>query len=147
VGFTLATALFGNLWAYVNPWTGPYRLVTGLQRAWASKSSNALAAGSPPPSRRRRALKMWGRDRACPGLDPGVGGSPELRRSGFPPPLAPPRVMSCRRRASGTKTCFRHDGEGNALAQVGNRWATTRPPWRRLRPEPAWPRPGRSGSA
>jgi hypothetical protein len=90
VGFTLATALFGNLWAYVNPWTGPYRLVTGLQRAWASKSSNALAAGSPPPSRRRRALKMWGRDRACPGLDPGVGGSPELRRSGFPPPLAPP---------------------------------------------------------
>jgi hypothetical protein len=30
VGFTLATAVLGNLWAYVNPWTGPYRLATRL---------------------------------------------------------------------------------------------------------------------
>src|SRR5262245_2333824 len=30
VGFTLATAVFGNLWAYVNPWTGPYRLAMRL---------------------------------------------------------------------------------------------------------------------
>jgi hypothetical protein len=28
VGFTLATAVLGNLWAYLNPWTGPYRRVT-----------------------------------------------------------------------------------------------------------------------
>lgn len=27
VGITLAHALFGNLWAYINPWTGPYRLL------------------------------------------------------------------------------------------------------------------------
>jgi hypothetical protein len=30
VGFTLATAVLGNLWAYLNPWTGLYRLVTRL---------------------------------------------------------------------------------------------------------------------
>jgi hypothetical protein len=30
VGFTLATAVLGNLWAYVNPWTGPYRLAMRL---------------------------------------------------------------------------------------------------------------------
>jgi hypothetical protein len=30
VGFTLTTALLGNLWAYVNPWTGPYRLAMRL---------------------------------------------------------------------------------------------------------------------
>ena len=27
VGITLLHALFGNLWAYINPWTGPYRLM------------------------------------------------------------------------------------------------------------------------
>ena len=43
---------------------------------------------SPPPS--------WGRDRACPGPDPGEGGIAEPLRSGAPPPLAPP-----------------HQGEGN----------------------------------
>jgi hypothetical protein len=30
VGFTLATAAFGNLWAYLNPWTGPCRLAMRL---------------------------------------------------------------------------------------------------------------------
>jgi hypothetical protein len=30
VGFTLATAVLGNLWAYVNPWSGPYRLLMRL---------------------------------------------------------------------------------------------------------------------
>jgi hypothetical protein len=30
VGFTLATAVLGNLWAYVNPWTGLYRLAMRL---------------------------------------------------------------------------------------------------------------------
>jgi hypothetical protein len=30
VGFTLTTALLGNLWAYLNPWTGPYRLAMRL---------------------------------------------------------------------------------------------------------------------
>jgi hypothetical protein len=30
VGFTLATAVFGNLWTYANPWTGPYRLAMRL---------------------------------------------------------------------------------------------------------------------
>jgi hypothetical protein len=30
VGFTLVTAVLGNLWAYVNPWTGPYRLLMRL---------------------------------------------------------------------------------------------------------------------
>lgn len=28
VGLTLAQGLFGNLWAWLNPWYGPYRLVT-----------------------------------------------------------------------------------------------------------------------
>jgi hypothetical protein len=36
VGFTLATAVFGNLWAYLNPWTGPYRIV--VRRAGQMKS-------------------------------------------------------------------------------------------------------------
>ena len=36
VGFTLATAVIGDLWAYANPWTGPYRLVImRLSRTWA----------------------------------------------------------------------------------------------------------------
>lgn len=26
IGFTVATALLGNMWAYVNPWVGPYRV-------------------------------------------------------------------------------------------------------------------------
>lgn len=30
VGFTLLSALFGHLWAYVNPWTGPCRLTMRL---------------------------------------------------------------------------------------------------------------------
>jgi hypothetical protein len=30
VGFTLATALLGNLWAYLNPWRGPYRAAMRL---------------------------------------------------------------------------------------------------------------------
>lgn len=29
-GFTVLTAVVGNLWAYVNPWVGPYRLLTRL---------------------------------------------------------------------------------------------------------------------
>jgi hypothetical protein len=68
VGFTLATALFGNLWAYVNPWTGPYRLAMRL------RNGGAPAATSLPP--------LWGRDR--------VGGIVEHRGPGFLPPLAPP---------------------------------------------------------
>ncbi len=30
VGFTLITAVFGDIWRTVNPWTGPYRLLTRL---------------------------------------------------------------------------------------------------------------------
>ena len=30
VGITLAHALLGNLWAFINPWTGPYRLLDHL---------------------------------------------------------------------------------------------------------------------
>ncbi len=93
VGFTLATAVLGNLWAYVNPWTGPYRLVMLCGRAWSGSRR------VPSPSRRRRASKMWGRDR--------VGGIAEPQISWFPPPLAPPHVMS--------KTGRR----GIPLAQVG----------------------------
>jgi hypothetical protein len=47
VGFTLATALLGNLWAYVNPWTGPYRLVV------------RLAGRSAPPLRYPPWLSYW----------------------------------------------------------------------------------------
>jgi hypothetical protein len=32
VAFTLATAVLGNLWAYLNPWTGLHRLATRLTR-------------------------------------------------------------------------------------------------------------------
>src|SRR5262245_55767184 len=95
VGFTLATAVLGNLWAYANPWTGPYRLVIRLRGLWRSKLSTEQATPSPPPLR--------GRDR--------VGGNLEHQMSGFPPPLAPPRVMS--------KTCLRHDGEGNPVSASG----------------------------
>ena len=71
----------------------------------ADAIANATSCGDtgaptfPPP--------LWGRD-DLPGLDPGVGGIAEAQRSGFPPPLAPPHVMS--------KTCLRHDGEGNPVA-------------------------------
>ena len=30
VGLTLAHALFGNFWHWINPWSGPYRIVTAL---------------------------------------------------------------------------------------------------------------------
>ena len=86
VGFTLATAVLGNLWTYLNPWTGLYRLAMRVRASPASKWSEAGAAASPPP--------LWGRDR--------VGGIPERRRSGFPPPLAPP-----------------HKGEGNPVGALG----------------------------
>ncbi|HWE18048.1 MAG TPA: hypothetical protein VG758_12840 [Hyphomicrobiaceae bacterium] len=74
VGFTLATAALGNLWAYVNPWTGPYRLIMRLQAMLTSKVSKVGAIAPPPP--------LWGRDR--------VGGIAELQTSAFPPPLTPP---------------------------------------------------------
>jgi hypothetical protein len=32
VGLTLAHALFGNLWRYLNPWIGPFRLLHGARR-------------------------------------------------------------------------------------------------------------------
>lgn len=32
VGFTIAQALFGNLWSVVNPWIGPHRLLGGAAR-------------------------------------------------------------------------------------------------------------------
>jgi hypothetical protein len=47
VGFTLATALLGNLWAYVNPWTGLYRLTM------------RLAGRSAPPLRYPPWLGYW----------------------------------------------------------------------------------------
>ncbi len=79
VGFTLATAVLGNLCAYVNPWTGPYRL------AMRFLSGGERATASPPP--------LWGRDR--------VGGNPEPQMSGLPPPLAPPHILAARLRRDG----------------------------------------------
>ncbi len=39
VGFTLLTAVIGNVWAYVNPWVGPYRVLMRLVgRAGAAPS-------------------------------------------------------------------------------------------------------------
>jgi hypothetical protein len=72
VGFTVACAVLGDLWAYVNPWTGPCRVVT--RAIW--RLSAARPAAFPPP--------LWGRDR--------VGGTPSPSRSGVPPPLAPPHM-------------------------------------------------------
>src|SRR5262245_14146319 len=81
------------------------------------------AAASPPP--------LW----ALVGEVQG-GGNPRPRRSGVPPPLTPPHVMS--------KTCLRHDGEGNPAAAVvggvssaaGRRscWPTIRDLVRRVEP-------------
>ncbi len=51
VGFTFAHALFGNLWAYLNPWRGLYRLLSafpGLRR-WRER----------PPLRYPRWLGYW----------------------------------------------------------------------------------------
>ncbi|WP_109575777.1 hypothetical protein [Aminobacter sp. AP02] len=39
VGFTLAQGLFGNLWYWLNPWYGPYRLI---RRAYAAASDSPL---------------------------------------------------------------------------------------------------------
>jgi hypothetical protein len=47
VGFTLATALLGNLWAHVNPWVGLYRLAM------------RLASRSAPPLRYPPWLGYW----------------------------------------------------------------------------------------
>lgn len=46
VGFTLAQAALGDLWAYVNPWAGPYRLLVGLARR-AGLPAGALLAYPP----------------------------------------------------------------------------------------------------
>jgi hypothetical protein len=32
IGFTIAQALFGNLWSFLNPWIGPHRLLGGGRR-------------------------------------------------------------------------------------------------------------------
>ncbi len=57
VGFTLATALLGNLWAYVNPWTGPCRLAMRLagsphlrRRDSPPPCGEGLGVGVPPPA-------------------------------------------------------------------------------------------------
>ena len=49
VGFTLAHALFGNFWAYVNPWIGPYRVV--------ARATGRL--GRTPPLRYPDRLGYW----------------------------------------------------------------------------------------
>src|SRR5262249_2441113 len=72
----------------------PHYPSEATQRNWPSRLSNARVTASPPP--------LWGRDR--------VGGIANTRGRWFPPPLAPPHVMS--------KTCLRHDGEGNPVAAV-----------------------------
>jgi hypothetical protein len=33
IGFTLVTALLGNTWQFINPWTGPYRLMRPSRKA------------------------------------------------------------------------------------------------------------------
>ena len=60
-------------------------LADGTEARFGEVGHN-MATGSPPP--------LWGRDR--------VGGTPEPRMAGFPPPLAPP-----------------HKGEGNPVGAVG----------------------------
>jgi hypothetical protein len=109
VGFTLATAVFGNLWAYANPWTGPYRLAMRL----GSKLGEVRAAAFPPPLR--------GRDRACPGLDPGVGGSPKPESGGAPPPLTPSR------KEEGNPVGA--SGEGSPVAAAGSAPILPYPAW------------------
>ena len=39
VGLTFLHVAFGNLWAVLNPWTGPYRLLTALPglRRWRDR--------------------------------------------------------------------------------------------------------------
>jgi hypothetical protein len=88
VGFTLATAVLGNLWVYVNPWTGPYRLAMRLRKRVRGD------AGFPPP--------LWGRD--------GVGGNPKPQDSRFPPALAPPH--------KGEGDPVRASGEGHAFRET-----------------------------
>lgn len=46
VGVTLLHGLFGNLWAWINPWIGPYRLLRRL-------------VGGAPPLRLPQALGYW----------------------------------------------------------------------------------------
>ena len=36
VGLTLVQGLFGNLWAWINPWYGPWRIVSALSRPIAT---------------------------------------------------------------------------------------------------------------
>lgn len=49
VGFALASAVFGDLWSFVNPWTGPYRL---LRRAGGM-------ADRPPPLQLAAWVGYW----------------------------------------------------------------------------------------
>ena len=49
VGLTLVQGLFGNLWAWINPWYGPWRIVTALARRTRAH----------PPFRLPARLGMW----------------------------------------------------------------------------------------
>jgi hypothetical protein len=103
VGFTLATALLGNLWAFVNPWTGPYRLAVWLAgrmmqarqsfQPSSRKPSAARLSGtsidashSPDPGSERCSRKRSHRPRDDMGPDDGLKGALE----GMKPPLRYP---------------------------------------------------------
>ena len=43
IGFTYLHAIFGNLWAHLNPWTGLYRLVTSAGRLRRRREHPPLA--------------------------------------------------------------------------------------------------------
>ncbi len=45
VGLTLAHALFGNFWHWINPWSGPYRIVTALIRRDEERPPLSLPKG------------------------------------------------------------------------------------------------------
>ena len=97
VGFTLATAVLGNLWAYVNPWTGLYRLAMRLQTRAVSKLREARATAFPPrraggaPSARRGGGTGWGglqniegRESPTPNPSPQGGGKSVAAVGGEP---------------------------------------------------------------
>ena len=49
VGLTLVQGLFGNLWAWINPWYGPWRAVLALARPLAGGPAADRAAGMARP--------------------------------------------------------------------------------------------------
>jgi hypothetical protein len=57
VGLTLVQGVFGNIWGWINPWYGPWRILSALSGKSGPKS--ALESSNPPPVKLPAWVGMW----------------------------------------------------------------------------------------